>query len=483
MGSSFALGGVEAWKQHGAEQKRLKEQAWGQATLQSMGLTTAAPAPAAAAAAGGGLFSPQNVQRAWKQQGEKEFGDQVWKTMTGQAPAPAAKPDPAAPPQVAPAAPPAPTAGAPLPPRQGQPVAVASQSGGVAKATPEQPAPMAFGYQPTLKDGQSLDQLSDSEFERERRDAFLNGKDSMAGMRQVRELLAQRNGYSAEQARTMSVAALEQPKAGASSSSVTKTSIPTWNLTNGDGPGAQGDYGTVGEQDLNKVLQYLESGGPVPRVVQQSYEALPAFGGAMDFEVNDGTLRAFGDLNTNANDAGTQAAAAIKHNATLAAPGGPVIEQQSSADGQISAGAGDLHSAQELNVPSYSQAGVMVPGGAEFKGVLNDYMQAAGGLRARLSNAPLDQVAPWQMSQQPITLNGDNTRDARLAAFAAAGEQDPSRSQTEALAASPFGTRDGQSMAGSTVDLSGLDARKLYGTSDRPTQVRSGVPGFNPGNY
>lgn len=456
--------GADAWQQHNFA----NQQSWGQSALRSAGLA-GDPTPELDK-----LMDPNFVRNSL-------WGQQLWQdATTGQlkAPTPKQNPTASAPPSPPPQAQPAPVAVGQTP-AQAVPAQTTSNTGAVAKAPPQQPPALEFGYKPNLSGmgGASLDQLSAEDFELQRRRAFLDGTDSMAGMRQVRELLAQRNGYSANEARTMSVAGLEKPKAGSTQGGA----VGKWNLTGPKGEAAQAGYDTVGEKNLDQVMNYLQNGGPVAAAKEQEWEAIPGFGGAM--AVDGSNLQAGLDLNVNPQAASTQVQIALKHGATIDAPGGAVTEQQSSADGQISDQSPDLNQGGMLQAPSYSEVGVMAPGGADFRALANDWAQSGSGLRGRLENTPLDQVAPWQMKQPPLTLNGDNTREIRMAAFAAAGENDPNRSVSEVLAASPIGTRDGQSVSGATTDLSQLDARKIYGQKNRPTQVRSGVPGFNPGNY
>lgn len=481
----------QAWKQHGAAQRRQ----WGQAVQSSMGLGSPA-------ATGVDFSNPALTRAAWAQDNkaarEQAFGQSVWQAMTGGAPAkpqPAApKPSPAPQPQPQPPARPQPQPAAPAAPSPAAPPAVAPSV--LAKASAPNGAgggtPLQFGYTPNLEghSGVSLNALSQSDFDGLRRRAFLDGKDSMAGMRQVRELLAQRNGYSAEEARKLSVAALEKSKSGGKGG-VDAAAVPSWNLSNSQGVGAQSDYGTLGEKDLNEVL------GQLPSVVQAANwppGGLPFFGEDSVYGVGDATTLTagmnlnwgvnVGDANTNPDRPQEQATIAVRSAMTEQAPGGSATQGQSSADGTVSGAiSGDLADPNQLGGHGYASARQITPGGSDFRAMTNDWAQSENGLRGKIKAEDLSQVAPWQLSQQPIVMNGDATRDGRMAAFAAMGERDPARGTAEVLAASPFGSRDGQSMAGATIDLSHLDARTLYGSAGRPIQVRSGVPGFNPGNF
>ena len=476
----------QAWKQHGDEQQRQ----WGQAASASMGLGQSNAEPAVD-------FTNEAFVRAGfeqqRQAKEAAFGQSVWQTMTGQGvsapvkpqPAPAPKPQPQPQPAGS-SAPAAAPAGAPAAAPQALAKAAAPNQAGGGQ-------PLQFGYTPNLEahGGQSLDELSAADFEMQRRRAFLDGKDSMAGMRQVKELLAQRNGYSADDARSMSVAALEKSKSGGNGGASPAT-VPSWNLSNSQGAGAESDYGTLGEKDLDDVLGRLPSAVAMANLPPSE---LAGFGENSVYGVGDATTMTagmnlnwgvnHGDANTNPNQPHEQSTIAARAAMTEQAPGGSAVQAQSSADGTVSGEmSGELPGPGELYSRGYQPAQQITPGGADFRALANDWAQSDTGLRGQLQQEDLSKVAPWQLKQQPISMNGDSTRDARMAAFAAMGESDPSRNAAEVLAAAPFGTRDGQTMAGATIDLSHLDARKLYGNTGRPpVQVRSGVPGFNPGNY
>lgn len=327
---------------------------------------------------------------------------------------------------------------------------------------------MEFAYKPNMEayGEKSLDQLGAEDFEVLRRRAFLDGKDSMAGMRQVRELLAQRHGHSAEDARKLSVSALEQPKAIAAASNLLAhgDAVPSWNLSNAQGAGAPVDYGTAGEKGLDSSLAMLPGA-----LISASELQLPA------------------SVFTSA--AGERPAMSVASGATDVAFNAPAAQSQPADAVAKGASANGIISGAGGEVPSPSQLGGgglnVVPAGADFRATYNDWAQSDSGLRGKIGQQDTSAPAPWQLSQQPIVMNGEVGRDGRLAAFAALGQEDPSRSMAEVLAASPFGSRDGQSMAGATTDLSALDATKLYGRSAKPVQVSGGNTALfhNPGNW
>ena len=113
---------------------------------------------------------------------------------------------------------------------------------------------------------------------------------------------------------------------------------------------------------------------------------------------------------------------------------------------------------------------------------INDYMQTA--LRGKVSAGaqPLNEVAKWQVTPQPIpALRQDPGRDAALAAFAARGEQAPTSPGEAVLAAgagNAFGTRGGQFKPGNTLNLGHLDPEQLP-----PLNSSGYYSGYNPGNF
>jgi hypothetical protein len=123
----------------------------------------------------------------------------------------------------------------------------------------------------------------------------------------------------------------------------------------------------------------------------------------------------------------------------------------------------------------------VIPSGAP-RAAVNAYMQTA--LKGKLQNAqqPLDQIAQWQVTPQPITApRTDPGREAKLAAFAAQRETPPTTEGEALLAAgasNPFGTRGGLFKPGNTVNLGFADPSKLP-----PLNSTGHYSGANPGNY
>ena len=127
----------------------------------------------------------------------------------------------------------------------------------------------------------------------------------------------------------------------------------------------------------------------------------------------------------------------------------------------------------------------VVPSGAP-RAAVNGYMQTALKGKLQATQQPLDQVAQWQLTPQPITApRVAPGREAMLAAFAARREKPPS-TEGEALlavgASNPYGTRNGQFKPGNTVNLGFADPSQLPPLNS--TGHYSGVSyGSNPGNY
>jgi hypothetical protein len=108
----------------------------------------------------------------------------------------------------------------------------------------------------------------------------------------------------------------------------------------------------------------------------------------------------------------------------------------------------------------------LAPPGGLPQGTLNDYLHSdAFTKKLRASDQPLNEIAQWQLTQQPITApREDPGRDAMHAAFAAQGETPPTTAGQAVLAAgagSAFGTRSGQFLPGATMNLPQLDPNKL----------------------
>lgn len=123
----------------------------------------------------------------------------------------------------------------------------------------------------------------------------------------------------------------------------------------------------------------------------------------------------------------------------------------------------------------------VVPSGAP-RAAVNGYMQTALKGRLQASQQPLDEIAQWQLTPQPIQApRTDPGREARLAAFAARRETPPTTESEAVLAAgagNPFGTRGGQFKPGNTVNLGFFDAKALP-----PLNSTGHYSGANPGNY
>lgn len=124
----------------------------------------------------------------------------------------------------------------------------------------------------------------------------------------------------------------------------------------------------------------------------------------------------------------------------------------------------------------------LAPSGNLPQAAVNEWMQTA--LRGKVSagQQPLDQVATWQVTPQPIPgLRQDPGREAALAAFAARREAAPT-SPGEALlavgAGNAYGTRAGQFKPGNTMNLGFFDPRQL-----KPLNSDGHYSGYNPGNF
>jgi hypothetical protein len=110
---------------------------------------------------------------------------------------------------------------------------------------------------------------------------------------------------------------------------------------------------------------------------------------------------------------------------------------------------------------------------------MNDYMQSdAFKNKLRTTDQPLNEIASWQVHQQPTSVPREEAgRDARLAAFAAVGDAAPTTPGMAVLAAgsgNAFGTRGGQFKPGNTVELAQLDPSQLpprfrYGYQSGPS--------------
>ena len=123
----------------------------------------------------------------------------------------------------------------------------------------------------------------------------------------------------------------------------------------------------------------------------------------------------------------------------------------------------------------------VVPSGAP-RAAVNGFMQTALKGKLQATQQPLDQIAQWQLTPQPITApRVDPGREAMLAAFAARGEKPPTTEGEAVLAAgasNPFGTRGGQFKPGNTVNLGFADPSQLP-----PLNSTGHYSGVNPGNY
>ena len=122
-----------------------------------------------------------------------------------------------------------------------------------------------------------------------------------------------------------------------------------------------------------------------------------------------------------------------------------------------------------------------IPSGAP-RAAVNAYMQTALKGKLQAGQQPLDQIAQWQLTPQPITApRTDPGREAKLAAFAAQRETPPTTEGEALLAAgasNPFGTRGGLFKPGNTVNLGFADPSKLP-----PLNSTGHYSGANPGNY
>ena len=270
-----------------------------------------------------------------------------------------------------------------------------------------------------------------------RRRAFLDGKDSMAGMKAVRGLLAEevanRGGDVSAGGSIPSVSFLEGQLAKLGPAKGIKTN-------------EKGEW-TVGNDKAGEdaTLQAMGFGGP-------------AKGIQIDSQGNW----------TVGNDSAGEAA-------TLQAM---AFGDSAAAGGNRMAGGPDAIAAKAFN-PETPQ---LAPSGNLPQAAVNEWMQTA--LRGKVSagQQPLDQVATWQVTPQPIPgLRQDPGRDAALAAFAARREAAPT-SPGEALlavgAGNAYGTRAGQFKPGNTMNLGFFDPRQL-----KPLNSDGHYSGYNPGNF
>ena len=127
-------------------------------------------------------------------------------------------------------------------------------------------------------------------------------------------------------------------------------------------------------------------------------------------------------------------------------------------------------------------AAPLAPSGNLPQATVNEWLQNGLSQKLRASAQPLNEIAQWQLTPQPIpALRQEAGREAMLAAFAAKGEPAPTTEGEAFLAVGAgnvLGSRSGQFKPGNTVNLGFLDASQL------PPLNNSGhYSGFNPGNY
>ena len=124
----------------------------------------------------------------------------------------------------------------------------------------------------------------------------------------------------------------------------------------------------------------------------------------------------------------------------------------------------------------------LAPSGNLPQAGMNAYMQGAMKQKLQANQQPLNEIASWQVTQKPITaLREDPGRDAKLAAYAARGEQAPTTPGEAVLAAgagNAYGTRAGQFKPGNTLNLGFLDPDQLP-----PLNSKGHYTAYNPGNY
>ena len=160
--------------------------------------------------------------------------------------------------------------------------------------------------------------------------------------------------------------------------------------------------------------------------------------------------------------------------------GGAVMEPPATATPAVSGGG---LAPEQIAQAGFAAQEQIIPSGAP-RAAVNGYMQSALKEKLRATQQPLNEVAQWQLTPQPIQApRTDPGREAALAAFAARGEQPPTTEGMGLLAAgagNAFGTRGGQFKPGNTVNLGFDDASKLPPLNS--AGFYAGVR-LNPGNF
>lgn len=160
--------------------------------------------------------------------------------------------------------------------------------------------------------------------------------------------------------------------------------------------------------------------------------------------------------------------------------GGAVMEPPATATPAVSGGG---LAPEQIAQAGFAAQEQIIPSGAP-RAAVNGYMQSALKEKLRATQQPLNEVAQWQLTPQPIQApRTEPGREAALAAFAARREQPPTTEGMGLLAAgagNAFGTRGGQFKPGNTVNLGFVDASKLPPLNS--AGFYAGVR-LNPGNF
>ena len=260
---------------------------------------------------------------------------------------------------------------------------------------------------------------SPEELESARRRAFLDSKDSMSGLRAVRNLLSEE----------------VTNRGGAATGGTVTGSIPS----------------IAGlEAQLHKL-------GPAPGI---QYDAKGNWITSNDEAGEKATFRAMAFPGASTGGASTSGAST----------GGASTPRQTTAERAAAIGF-------DAATPNLAPSGGLPQAG------INSYIQSdVFKNKLRASDIPLNEVAQWQLTAQPITApRQDPGRDAKLAAFAATGDvpdSSPGEAVLAAGAGNAYGTRGGQFVPGATMNLGFLDTEKLP-----PLNSQGYYSSANPGNY
>lgn len=294
-----------------------------------------------------------------------------------------------------------------------------------------------------------------------RRQAFLGASDSMSGLRAVRSLLAdEAKAQGADISGGGSIPSIRFLEREIAKRQPTVNQTPIADVSDND----------------RAVLQQMQfPGNPITQVSQAR---VPDFPGSTD--TADGGWGTPGLTQD-------QLRAALKGDLKLDLGFKVTPAAGQTAWGQH--GASGFRPERDMTMRPYGEQGMQTAfGGAArppseaARATVNAWLQDALAERIRNNpeNQPLNQVADWQMRPVPITApKTDPGRDAKLAAFAAQGEQPPTTQGDAFLALAaggPLGSTAGLWKQGNTVNLGHLDPSQL-------PRLNSRIHISNPGNF